>query len=203
MEQQNLFSFLEQTPTEAMKDVTPPQQPPKQEQKANFADITANTSTAQQQLLNAPPFQQQSQTINAGSLLNASVMVELVNTIMPALLVMAIKRFAKKNVVKKQFSATVDEKKMLEPIIENYLKSVNFNIQNPFNALMLGLVIVYGMKTIEVLNTTVADSPVNAAGLKETIPQEEKGGRPPKPNAPLSAYMRKKMARQQHRKYTA
>jgi hypothetical protein len=96
------------------------------------------------------------QNLNAGSLISAKMAVNFTEMIVPALLVMAIKNFAKKTVSKKQFKLDSSEKETLEPVLQNYLNSINFSVENPLNALMLTLVMIYGTKTIEVINDVPA-----------------------------------------------
>lgn len=94
------------------------------------------------------------QTLNIGSLLNAEMSIDLLNVILPVLLVYIIKFATGKDASKKQFEATAQEKQIIAPALQNYLNSINFTVESPLNALLITLAVVYGSKTIEVLTDT-------------------------------------------------
>lgn len=151
---------LEKVPTSVMKEI-------KVEQNIT-EDITANTAQAE-----SIPFQQsanddilndfgkystqgnsqtQSQNLNAGSLLTADIAINFVDIIIPAVLVIVIKKGLGKTASKNSFSLTSTEKKTIEPVLQNYLNSINFRVESPLNALLLTLAMIYGIKVVEVIN---------------------------------------------------
>lgn len=91
------------------------------------------------------------QTLNIGSLLSADMSVDLLNVLLPVILCYVIKLATGKEASKRQFEATQSEKEIIAPALQNYLNSINFTVESPFNALLITLSIVYGSKTVEVI----------------------------------------------------
>jgi hypothetical protein len=73
--------------------------------------------------------------------------VGLLDTMLTALLVIAL-RYAGKDAKKSELKATEAEKRTLEPLIENCLKTINWNIDNPWSALAVSVVFIYGSKIL-------------------------------------------------------
>lgn len=90
------------------------------------------------------------QQLTAGSLVPASLAVDLVDMVLPVLIVLLMDKAFNKKVHKSYFQATAEEKEVITPVLQNYLDSIKVKIDDPFNALIIVLVAVYGTKIIEV-----------------------------------------------------
>ena len=150
----NDLELLTDTPTEQLQEIEINKLPD---------DMTGNTPSGMDNInrVNSPNTSQvigesyqptQAQTINIGSLLSPKVCVELLDTIVPVIFVLLMQRFFNQTVSKKAVHLTRDEKETIEPVLENYLKSVNFSVEKPFDALLLTVGVIYGMKFIEIKN---------------------------------------------------
>lgn len=169
MESKDLnFDALESIPSEAMKEihVTPVSD-----------DITKGTETNAQSINEAASngmdknlwdtfspggnntinngFNQGTQ-LNAGSLINADIAISIVNIVVPVALVLLFKKTLNRTVSKNSFALTAAEKDTLKQPLQNYLNSINFQVQNPLNALLLVAGMIYGMKAVEVINEVPA-----------------------------------------------
>lgn len=163
----NSFEMLEQIPTELMTEITEPAQ------EGDFSAISDHTklsdtftpeqnntglNTPNQPLNNNPEVRPQQ--MNAGNLITGDMAVGFLDMALPVVLVLLIEKAKGVKINKKYFQATADEKKTISPVLQNWLNSVNFNIDNPLNALLLTLAFIYGTKTIEVLNMPEQAAPV-------------------------------------------
>lgn len=168
------LKMLEQVPTDLMTEVTEP----KTEGLLSAADHTEikiedsfNAGNTPGQSFNTGTTQPgqpqpQSQRINAANLITGTMAVNFLDMLLPVICVLLIEKINGKKTSKKYFQATPDEKKILEPVLHNYLMSINFNIDNPLNALLITVAFIYGTKTVEVLN----DLPQQAAPVKMPSP---------------------------------
>jgi len=77
--------------------------------------------------------------------------VMFLDMLLPALIV-ALMAKAGKQVSKSALQATAKEKEIIAPVLQNYLNSINFAVDNPLNALLITLAMIYGTKTVEALN---------------------------------------------------
>lgn len=98
--------------------------------------------------------QGQGQQLNAGNLITPEMAVNFMDIILPGLLVMIIKKTMDKTVSKRSFNLTATEKETIKPVLHNYLNSINFRVENPGNALILTVAMIYGIKAVEVINET-------------------------------------------------
>lgn len=153
------FSKLDSVPTGAMKDITA---------NSISEDITANTASVNESIVNdagnghladfgkyngqQQQFNQPGQQLKAGNLITGEMAVNFADMIIPTILVMIIKKGMDKTVSKRSFALTSTEKETIKPVLQNYLNSINFTVENPLNALLLTLGMIYGMKVIEVVN---------------------------------------------------
>lgn len=115
------------------------------------------------------------QQINMGQFLKPELMIEMGDRVIVTLLVLALSYIDKKNRYNKgDLSATRDEKKMLEPLVDAFLKSVNFKVENPANALLIGIACVYGTKIIDARANAIQSKPRHktAAPLFNEMPIE-------------------------------
>jgi len=169
----NQFEMLEQVPTDLMTEVT--KQP--NGSVLNMADHTKLTTAetiaptmaetpkispfAEQAASNAnfASQPQQGQQIKAGNLITGQMAVTLLDLILPVACVLLIEKINGRKINKKWLQATADEKKILEPALQNYLNSINFNVESPLNALLITVAMIYGTKTIEVMNTAQSAAP--------------------------------------------
>lgn len=157
------FSKLDGVPTGAMKDITA---------NSISEDITANTASVNESIVNdasnghladfgkynaqQQQFNQPGQQLKAGNLITGEMAVNFADMIIPTILVMVIKKGMDKTVSKRSFALTSTEKDTIKPVLQNYLNSINFTVDNPLNALLLTLGMIYGMKVIEVVNEVPA-----------------------------------------------
>jgi hypothetical protein len=162
------FDLLEETPTELLTEV--------KSDTINPETLTGNTSTALNDIYNRPnesgqqgasfgtatgpqaqggqfnPNNPQPQTMNAGSLINSEMAVAFIDIVVPVVFVLLFKRIHDKTISKKAIQLTSSEKETIKPVLQNYLNSINFAVDNPLNALILTLGFIYGVKYIEVSN---------------------------------------------------
>ena len=120
------------------------------------------------------------QTLNTGSLLTAKTVVDLSDMVIPSLLVLAIKKAMQKTVSKKAFKLNADEKHTIEPVLQNYLNSVNFSVDSPGNALLITLLMIYGSKAVEAINDVPAGNfkaPGNGIGETTAAGHIKRDGR--------------------------
>lgn len=150
---EKMLSEIEATPTELLTELNAP----------NIENITSNTTLEdffapdekQQQSngqFNSLPQGQGGTNLNAGSLIDAGIAADLFDTLIPFALTMILKAYSGRIVAKSRFQASAKEKETIKPVLQSYLKSINFNVNNPFNALLLVCAVIYGPKAIDVLN---------------------------------------------------
>lgn len=111
------------------------------------------------------------QKINAANLITGQMAVSFLDMLLPVICVLVIEKINGKKINKKYLQASPDEKKVLEPVLHNYLASIDFNVDTPLNALLITVAFIYGTKTVEVLN----DLPQNTTpGIRpEPFPKEK------------------------------
>jgi len=158
------IEMLEQVPTDLMTDITV--EPAKEtglHSAASHTEIKAedtfNSFTEQPQMPgNFQQPQQQTaapaagQKLNAGNLITGQTAVGFLDMLLPLICVLVIEKINGSKINKRYLQATPDEKKILEPVLHNYLNSINFNVDTPLNALLITVAMIYGTKTIEVMN---------------------------------------------------
>lgn len=161
MNEDKLFNLMDSVPDSMLKDVTAPDQATikepslkdaaKHTEQSPFEDIAGQ----QQRFDNSfnesklPPVN--SQQMNAGNLITGDMAVMFLDMLLPALIV-ALMAKAGKQVSKSALQATAKEKEIIAPVLQNYLNSINFAVDNPLNALIITLAMIYGTKTVEALN---------------------------------------------------
>jgi len=159
------LEMMEQVPTELMTEVSEPKKASTLTGAADHTEIkvedTFNKANDQpsafqfsenqngQQRTQPQP---QPQQINAANLINGQMAVHFLDMLLPVICVLLIEKVNGMKVNKKYLQATPDEKKILEPVLHNYLASINFNVDTPLNALLITVAFIYGTKTVEVLN---------------------------------------------------
>jgi hypothetical protein len=94
----------------------------------------------------------QPQTLNAGGLITPDIAVEFLNTIVPVVFVLLFKKIHNQTISKKSVQLSRDEKETIKPVLQNYLNSINFQVERPLDALLLTVGMIYGMKYIEISN---------------------------------------------------
>lgn len=92
------------------------------------------------------------QTLNAGSLITPDIAVEFLNTIVPVVFVLLFKKIHNQTISKKSVQLSRDEKETIKPVLQNYMNSINFQVERPLDALLLTVGMIYGMKYIEISN---------------------------------------------------
>jgi hypothetical protein len=88
------------------------------------------------------------QTVQLGGLVQAKVVVEVFDALIPAVLVLAFLKL-EIDVKKTDFQLTAAEKNTLAPILEACLNSVNLDFSNPWTALAITMIAIYGGKALE------------------------------------------------------
>lgn len=88
------------------------------------------------------------QSVALGGLVQAKIAVDLVDSIIPAVLVLL---FAKLEIALKKtdFQLTAGEKNTLTPIVEACLNSINLDFSSPWTTLLISMVVIYGGKALE------------------------------------------------------
>lgn len=174
--------ILEKVPTELMKEITADIQA----EGSFLSEAGSHTSITDSKPLDKPFMQPEagSQSLNAGNLITGSMAVGFIDIMLPALIVLISVKMGKQ-INKNQLSTTQKERDMISPVLQNYLNSVNFNVDSPLNALLITLAMVYGTKTIEVLNGTPqapqqAPSPLGSMYNKDGTIKKDGRGRPKK-----------------------
>lgn len=152
------FDKLAETPTDLLTETTV--------KETDLSSITAHTTPAgknqpqadnefsggfknQQQPFSVP---QQGQVLNLGNLVTPELQIKLINSIMPVTIVLLIERIDGRKVQKDYFELTRDDQNTMMPVLDACLKSINFNIDNPWTALIITAGFIYGTKTIECFN---------------------------------------------------
>lgn len=138
--------------------------------------------------LNATPYA--GQTLNVGTLFNSKIAVDLMDVIIPALLVVAVTKYTKQKVNKSKFQLTAGEKNTISPVLQNYLNSINFSVDSPLNALILTVTIIYGSKTIEVIGAEI-DKPKEDVKTAQAFDNLNERIKPQKSNVTGKQYTRK------------
>ena len=95
------------------------------------------------------------QRLNVGALFDSKIAVDLMDVIVPAILLVIITKYTSQKVLKSKLQLTASEKNTLQPVLQNYLNSINFSVDSPLNALLLTVVVIYGSKTIEVIGAEI------------------------------------------------
>jgi hypothetical protein len=119
---------------------------------------------------------------NIANLITGKLAVQIADVVFPALIVIAVEQFSNANVKKSELKLSANEREMLEPLFDAYMKSINIQVDNPLSALLIGLGIVYGTKAIEIIGK--ADLNVkawNAADPETTNILQEQKKRPGRP----------------------
>lgn len=91
----------------------------------------------------------QSQGVKAGSAISGKTAVTLINILLPSIAVLAINALGYR-VDKRMLELTPDERRAIEPAMQDYLNSINVNFNNPLNNLMFVIGTVYAAKFMEV-----------------------------------------------------
>ena len=73
--------------------------------------------------LNSTPYA--GQQLNVGTLFNSKIAVDLMDVIIPAILVIAVTKYTKQKVNKSRFQLTASEKNTISPVLQNYLNSIH------------------------------------------------------------------------------
>ena len=160
---ENNFNSLEKIPTELMTEI--------KSDNINIEDITSNTSTGLSDNFGpsisgsspvdsggqatSQPFGQNpnSQNIKASNLITSDMAVAFLDIVIPVVFVLLFKRIHNQTISKKSISLSNSEKDTIKPVLQNYLNSINFTIDEPINALIMTLAFIYGMKYIEITNS--------------------------------------------------
>lgn len=88
--------------------------------------------------------------VNVGSLVGGKFAVDLIDLVFPAAIVLVVDLIGYE-LDKKGISLTEKEKNIINPAMQDYLNSINVNLNNPLSNLLLVIGTVYGMKIIELI----------------------------------------------------
>lgn len=88
-------------------------------------------------------------SVALGGLVQGKVIVELIDSLLPAIIVVLFKRL-KLDAKKAQFQLSEREKNVLAPIWEACLNSINLDFSNPWTTLAVSMAFLYGGKALEV-----------------------------------------------------
>ncbi len=113
--------------------------------------------------------------MNVGGLMNAKLVAELMDAIIPALAVWLLYRFGKVRLKKTELQLTAKEKDIITPVLQECLNTVNVNMSNPWQSLALALIVIYGSKVGEKAAMSWVDS------LKHEEPEKPKNEPLPTP----------------------
>ncbi len=115
----------------------------------NFGDDFNFTDDDFQRLQGGEVIEDRSETGNTVSPGNIDprLAVTLLDTVLVAAFVLVL-RYAGKDAKKSELKATEAEKKQLEPILEKCLQQINWNIDNPWSALAVSALFIYGSKIL-------------------------------------------------------
>jgi hypothetical protein len=148
------FDTLEKIPTELLTEI--------KSDTISTDELTGNTTQPINPVGSFPsdfnPIQvsgqigPQPQTLNAGGLITPDIAVEFLNTIVPVVFVLLFKKIHNQTISKKSVQLSRDEKETIKPVLQNYLNSINFQVERPLDALLLTVGMIYGMKYIEISN---------------------------------------------------
>ena len=157
------FETLEKIPTELMTEI--------HSDNIKIEDITSNTTTGLSDNFGpslsgsspvgsggqttSGPFGENpnSQQIKASNLITSDMAVAFLDVVIPVVFVLLFKRIHNQTISKKSISLSNSEKETIKPVLQNYLNSINFKVDEPINALIMTLAFIYGMKYIEVTNS--------------------------------------------------
>jgi hypothetical protein len=190
-----MFSHI--TPGGTSGSVNPnPQQPTPEAPKANEGGITLDDAVKGGEHTKLPIFSASGgtttplqpgapgTTVQLGSLVQGKVVVDLMDALLPALLVLLFRKM-KLDVRKTQMQLTAGEKNTLAPIVEACLQSINLDFSNPWVTLAFSAAIIYGGKVIEVGGVQWLDKKAGEGQpLKEKPPPVVNMGGAPKRTQP-------------------
>lgn len=130
-------------------------------------------------------------SVALGGMIQGKVAIDLMDALLPSIIVLAFHRFGL-SVKKSQMQLTQGEKNTLEPIVNACLNSINLDFSNPWAALSVTLLVIYGGKAIEIggagwLDKKAAESkPFEAPAAKTpTAPMKVVGGTGAKASEPI------------------
>lgn len=152
---------LEQTPLEEREEITAY---PDDEKEISLDDLLGDQS---QQTEGEPAQNFPAGTVSAGDLISGKTATELLDIAAPAVISRVAKMFGKK-IQKHELKATAEEKKIISPVMQNWLNSIRVDTKDPLKALLLVCGFVYGSKIIDLNNTP---------GNKQLEKQPENNGR--------------------------
>ncbi len=85
------------------------------------------------------------------TLIKPKFVVNIIDILIPTLLVFIISRTAGYSIEKSKLNLDKDEKEMLTPFVDEWLEAVQFRADNPHINLLIGICLVYGIRTIDVI----------------------------------------------------
>jgi hypothetical protein len=113
--------------------------------------------------------------LNLANFLTPELTISLIDNILP-LAVTIVTGFIGYRIKRNDLKLTAGEKNTIEPIVEQCLQQMNLVINNPFVALGLSLSIIYGTKTIDIIqNGNFEKKSVNPIKKQPTLRKDGRG----------------------------
>ena len=116
------------------------------------ADIPGNTDNMAGSIPTQLQAQQQAQQLNMGELLSPTLVVELIDALLPAGGVLLAGMFDVK-IKKSELQATAKEKEVMTKPVAAVMQQMNINTSNPFLAFGVTILAIYGSKVAEKIVT--------------------------------------------------
>lgn len=101
----------------------------------------------------------QGQNLNLGSVLGSKSVVLFLDNTIPLVLTLAAKYAFDIKIKKSALQMTAPEKASIEPIMQECLKTININFDNPWNALLIAFAGIYGSKAAEIMSNEMDKEP--------------------------------------------
>lgn len=116
------------------------------------------------------------------SFIDSGVAIGVIDSILPAAIVWAYAAIMDRKVNRSDFKLTADEKRTLEPIIKECLKTINIDLSNPWKALLIVGGMIYGGKVFTAESVKIEKGEVRGKdkGVSNEYPEPriERRGRP-------------------------
>lgn len=121
----------------------------------------------------ASPIGQPGSSLAAGQLVTGKVAVKMMDAVLPAIFVVA---FAKLGITVKKtaLQLTQAEENTLVPVVQDCLNTINMNFSNPWQALAVTLLFIYGGKAIEVGGVSFLEKKAAASVPADPLKHERK-----------------------------
>lgn len=151
-EEKDFFSQIDNTADGAAPEATPEnvyRDLNTEQAKGNFTQAPPNTPFSTPQDAFNPFANTNGKRVNLEGVLPAKTGVMIIDNLLPLGFSMLLKLLFDVKVKKSQLQLTETEKKTVEPIIAECMKTINIDFSNPWVALTFALTTIYGSKAAE------------------------------------------------------